>query len=200
MPGRGVGEPELPHGIPSPPYHPVMRFDQVPISSPAQRFIDEAAWLIGGRSVVVGLTALDHTSVEVTVEDPFVNDPADRRFADRLAADSALSVLEQAARGVRLIPTTRDGYVGELRELAPAQLTFLNGLPGVQRIDLVPDDIDGDGHVAPEEAAYRVEVGTTADVARIDWLLRDRLDDGAVQDGPVQISVPAPLVSRAVAP
>lgn len=158
--------------------------------TPAQRYIEQAQWLLDSRGVVVGLEAVGASSVRVVVADPFVRDSEDRRYADRLAADSAMAVLEQAAHGVRLIPTTRDGYVGTVRDLAPAQLTFITGLPGVQRSDLVPSDTNGDGFVGPEEAAYLVEVDRDIDAARVDWLLRNRLDDGMVQEGPVQVTVP----------
>lgn len=77
-----------------------------------------------------------------------------------------------------------------MRELAPAQLTFLTGLPGVQRTDLVPEDLDGDGFVAPDEVTYRIDVDSADDAARVDWLLRDHFDQGTVQDGPVTIGVP----------
>lgn len=158
--------------------------------SPAASFIEQAGWLLRPGSVVTGLFALDDRTVRVFVADPFVTHPRDRDEADRLAADSAMSVLEQAAHGVRLIPTTRRFYQGRLRELAPAQLTFTTGLPGVQRHDLVPTDNDGDGIIAPDEVAHRIEVDTEADAVRLDWLLRDRFDEGSVENGPVHIVVP----------
>ena len=120
----------------------------------------------------------------------FVTDPADREEADRLAADSALTVLEQASHGVQLVTVTESGYHGRLSELAPAQLTFATGLPHVQRYDLVPEDLDGDGHFAPHEVSHRIEVDTSEDVTRLDWLLRDRFDEGSIQDGLVRIVVP----------
>ena len=161
-----------------------------PSPTPAAAFVQGAGWLLGPRSSVVGLVALDDTTVRVVVTDPFVHDAHDRPYADHLVADSARTVLEQAAHGVRLVPVTRDGYVGLDRPLAPAQLTFLNGVPGVSRADLVPQDVDGDGAVAPGEASYRVEVANGESAARVDWLLRDRLDAGTVQPGPVQVVVP----------
>lgn len=137
------------------------------------------------------LDVVDDTTVRLLVADPFVVDPHDRNEADRLVADSARTVLEQAAHGVRLLPVTRSGYVGRISELAPAQLTFLTGLPGVQRYDLLPTDVDGDGTIAPQEAAHHIEVSTPADAERLDWLLRDRFDAGSIHDGPVSIGVPA---------
>lgn len=158
--------------------------------TPAAAFIAQAAWLVRPGSVVTGLVQVDATTVRMFVADPFVADPHGRAEADRLVADSALSVLDQAAHGVRLIPTTSRWYEGRLRELAPAQLTFMTGLPGVQRYDLVPHDVDGDGIVAPDEVAHRIEVDTPQDAQRLDWLLQDRFDRGSVQDGPVQVVVP----------
>jgi len=134
------------------------------------------------------------------VRDPFVTSPDEREDADRYAADSALSVLEQAAHGVRLIPMTRSGYAGRPLELAPAQLTFLTALPGVQRTDLVPFDLDGNGIIGPGEYAYQVEVDAAADRDRIDWLLRDRFDEGTVQDGPVRVVVPEKPFATSVVP
>lgn len=157
---------------------------------PASAFIAQAAWLVRPGSVVTELLRVDDTTVRLFVADPFAHDPHDRDEADRLAADSAMTVLEQAAHGIRLIPTTRHWYEGRQRELAPAQLTFLTGLPGVQRHDLLPEDVDGDGIVAPDEVAHHVEVDTARDAARIDWLLRDRFDAGSTMDGPVRVDVP----------
>lgn len=161
-----------------------------PTTTPAEQFVQQARWLLGTRSVVVDLVPEDDHTVRLVVADPFATNPEDREHADHLAADSALSVLEQAAHGVRLITSTRDGYTGRLRALSPVQLTFLTGLPGVQRADLVPQDLDGDGSLGPEEAAYRVDVDTAEDAQRVDWLLLDRFTSGTVQPGPVQISVP----------
>lgn len=160
-------------------------------TSPAHDYVRAAQWLLAPGSVVVGLDVVDPTTVRMVVADPLATDPRSRMEADRLAADSAQTVLEQAAHGVRLLPTTRLGYVGQLRELAPAQLTFLTGLPGVQRYDLQPEDVDGDGLVAPDEIAHHIDVDTPFDVQRLDWLLRDRFVDGSIQDGPVRIGVPS---------
>ncbi len=167
-----------------------MRIAPQTASSSAQDYVRQAQWLIGGDSVVRDLQVVDAKTVRVVVVDPFVADPADREEADRLAADSAMTVLEQAAHGVQLIAVTQSGYFGKLRELAPAQLTFTTGLPHVQRYDLVPEDLDGDGHLAPHEVSHRIEVDTEADVTRLDWLLRDRFDEGSIQDGLVRIVVP----------
>lgn len=163
--------------------------DPVP-PSPALQYVRDAQWLLAPGSVVVGLDVLDATTVRMVLADPFATGPHGRAEADRLAADSARTVLEQAEHGVRLLPTTRLGYVGNVRELAPAQLTFLTGLPGVQRYDLQPEDLDGDGFVAPGEIAHHVDVDSPLDVSRLDWLLRDRFDEGSVHDGPVRIGVP----------
>jgi hypothetical protein len=157
----------------------------------ASAFIEQASWLVRTNGVVTDLRRVDDHTVRVLVADPFVRDPEDRKDADHLAADSAVSVLEQAAHGVRLIPTTSDGYEGHARELTPAQLTFLTGLPGVQRYDLFPEDLDGDGAIAPEEVAHHVEVDTPRDVEHLDWLLRDRIDAGSTMRGPDRIDVPA---------
>lgn len=159
-------------------------------SSPALDYVRQAQWLLTPGSVVQALEAIDATTVRMVVADPFVTDPHDRVEADNLAADSARTVLEQALHGVKLLPMTRTGYVGQLRELSPAQLTFATGLPSVQRYDLVPEDLDHDGHLAPHELTHRIEVDTPADVTRLDWLLRDRFDEGSVQDGLVRIVVP----------
>lgn len=158
--------------------------------TPAQAYVRDAQWLLAPGSVVVGLDVVDATTVRMVVADPLATDPRGQVEADRLAADSAQAVLEQALNGVRLLPTTRLGYVGQLRELAPAQMTFLTGLPGVQRYDLQPEDLDGDGLVAPEEIAHHIDADTPQDVLRLDWLLRDRFVEGSIQDGPVRISVP----------
>lgn len=159
-------------------------------TTPAQSWLQQAQWLLGEGSVVQRMEAVDARTVRLLVADPFVTDPHDREEADQLAADSALTVLEQALHGVHLIPVTQSGYQGRLRELAPAQLTFATGLRNVQRYDLVPDDLDGDGHLAPHEVSHRIEVDTPADVTRLDWLLRDRFDEGSIQDGLVRIVVP----------
>ncbi|MCB0878765.1 MAG: hypothetical protein KDC46_07270 [Thermoleophilia bacterium] len=158
--------------------------------TPAAAFVQQAGWLLAPGSVVVALDAIDATTVRMTVADPYVSDPHDRAEADRLAADSAMMVLEQAAHGVRLLPVTNLGYVGRSRELTPAQTTFLIGLPGVQRYDMQPEDLNGDGHLAPDEIAHHIDVDTRADAERLDWLLRDHLDDGAVHAGPITFGVP----------
>lgn len=160
------------------------------VPSPALAYVQQAQWLLEKGSVVQRLDVMDSRTVRVLVADQFVADPRDREEADRLAADSALTVLEQALHGIRLIPVTRSGYHGRLRELAPAQLTFATGLLHVQRYDLVPDDLDGDGYFAPHELSHRIEVDTPEDVVRLDWLLRDRFDEGSIQDGLVRIVVP----------
>ena len=160
-------------------------------STPASTYVSRAQWLLHADSVVRSLEVVDATTVRILVRDQFVSDPHDRVEADRLAADSARTVLEQAAHGVKVLTTTDDGYTGELRELAPAQLTFASGLPGVQRYDLVPDDLDHDGTLLPHEVAHRIEVDADATAARIDWLLRDRFAEGSVHDGVVQVVVPA---------
>ena len=160
-------------------------------SSPAQEYVRQAQWLLAPDSVVRDLQVVDGQTVRIVVADQFVTDPHDRTEADELAADSALTVLEQALHGVRLIPVTEAGYEGRLRDLAPAQLTFASGLPSVQRYDLVPEDLDGDGSLAPHEVSHRVEVDTQSDVTRLDWVLRDRFDEGSIQDGLVRIVVPA---------
>jgi hypothetical protein len=162
-----------------------------PAADPATAFIDSASWLLRPGSVVTGLQRLDEHTVRMMVADPFVLDPADRDDADQLVADSALVVLEQAAHGVRLIPTTSHRYEGRLHELTPGELTFLTGLPGVQRHDVVPEDLDNDGLVAPDEVAHHVEVDTSRDAERLDWLLRDRFDEGSLEHGPVKVLVPA---------
>lgn len=161
-------------------------------ASPAQDWAQQASWLVQSGSPVLSLQVLDATTVRVMVADPLGGDmaPDEREEADRLIADSARTVLEQAAHGVRLIPTTSRGYVGRVRELAPAQLTFPATVPGVQRYDLTPHDVDQDGFVGPDEIAHLIEVDAAADVARVDWLLRDRFDEGSVYDGPVSIVVP----------
>ncbi|MCW2921835.1 MAG: hypothetical protein JWL76_1709 [Thermoleophilia bacterium] len=160
------------------------------VSSPAQDYVRQAQWLLDPKSVVRDLQVVDAHTVRLVVLDPFVTDPADREEADRLAADSALVVLEQAAHGVQLITETESGYRGKVRDFTPAQLTFTTGLPHVQRYDLVPEDLNGDGHLAPEEVAHRVEVDSPQDAAHIDWLLRDRLDEHGIQPGPVRVVVP----------
>jgi hypothetical protein len=149
-----------------------------------------ATWLMVPGSVVRGMRALDPSTVQLVVADPFATGRGAEE-ADRLVADSARTVLEQAAHGVRLLPVTSLGYRGRLGELAPAQLTFLTGLPGVQRYDLVPEDVDHDGAIAPDEFAHHVDVESQADAARLDWLLRDRFDVGSIFDGPVSIGVPS---------
>lgn len=159
-------------------------------TSAAHAWARDAAWLMRPGSVVTGLQVVDSTTVRVLVADPYASGEG-RGEADRLAADSARTVLEQAAHGVRLVPTTSTGYVGRIAELAPAQLTFLTALPGVQRYDLVPEDIDRDGIIAPDEFAHHVDADSDADVQRLDWLLRDRFDEGSVHDGPVTFAVPA---------
>lgn len=158
--------------------------------SPASAFIAQAQWLLRPHSVVTSLVAIDDTTVRMVVEDPFETDRDYKEEADRLAADSAMTVLDQAALGVRIIPTTPRHYEGRVSELAPVQLTFATGLPGVQRYDLVPTDLDGDGIVAPGEVTHRIEVDSESDVRQVDWLLRDRFDEGSVEDGPVQVVVP----------
>lgn len=168
---------------------------QTPAPSPAQAWIDDAAWLLVPKSGVRALELVDDVTVRVVVADPFAVDPHDVVEADRLMADSARSVLEETQHGVTLLPTTQLGYVGELRELSPAQVTFNTALPGVQRYDLVPTDLDGDGTIAPEEVAHRIEVDTPTAVGRIDWLLKDRFD-GTIQPGPVQVLVPPTQSSR----
>ncbi|MCW2926471.1 MAG: hypothetical protein JWM86_439 [Thermoleophilia bacterium] len=175
-------------------YHLAMRIAashaaQTPNPTPAQAWIDKAAWLVRPGSGVLALEPVDEATVRVFVADPFVVDPADQVEADHLLADSARSVLEEALHGVRLLPTTRLGYEGRDRDLTPAQVTFNTALPGVQRYDLVPTDLNGDGAVAPGELAHRIEVDTAEDAARIDWLLKDRLD-GTIQPGPVHVVVP----------
>ncbi len=159
--------------------------------SPARDYVRRAQWLLATGSVVRDLQVVDARTVRVVVSDPLVFDPHDQEEADRLAADSARTVLEQAVHGVRLIPVTRSGYTGRVRDLTPAQLTFASLLPGVQRYDLVPEDLDRNGIISPEEVVHRIEVDTPEDVARLDWLLRDRFDDGSIQNGPVSIVVPA---------
>ncbi len=159
-------------------------------SNPAQEYVRRAQFLLQDGSVVRKLEVVDPRTVRMLVADPFVTDPHDRAEADQLVADSALTVLEQALHGVRLVTVTQAGYQGRMRELAPAQLTFATGLPNVQRYDLVPDDLNGDGQLAPHEVSHRIEVDTTDDVTRLDWLLRDRFDEGSVQDGIVRIVVP----------
>lgn len=159
-------------------------------AAPALAWARQAQWLLAPGSVVAGVEVVDATTVRLLVADPLVTDPHGRAEADRLAADSARTVLEQAGHGVRLLPVTRLGYVGQVRELAPAQLTFITGLPGVQRYDLQREDLDGDGLVAPDEIAHHVDADSEADVRRLDWLLRDRFTEGSIQDGPVRIGVP----------
>jgi hypothetical protein len=156
----------------------------------AEQYIRNAAWLVAPGSVVLSLEALDELTVRVLVSDPFALDPHDRVEADRLAADSARVVLEQTGHGVELLTVTSLGYIGRIRELAPAQLTFLTGLPGVQRYDLEPHDSNGDGKLVPGEFAHTVEVDSNEDAARIGWLLRDRFDHGSIHDGPVVVQVP----------
>jgi hypothetical protein len=158
--------------------------------SPAATFVRDAAWLLVPGSAVVGLEAVDEGTVRMTVADPYVSDPKDHAFADAVMADSARAVLEQAAHGVRLIPVTRSGHVGRVRELTPAQHTFLVAIPGVQRYDLVGEDVDGDGFVAPSERAHHIDVESPEDGRRVDWLLRDRFDEGMVEAAPVTITLP----------
>lgn len=160
--------------------------------TPAQAYVDAAApWLVRSGGLVTSLRTFGANTVVMTVADPFVTDPADHDIADKLAADSAMAVLEQAAHGVKLLVMTSTGYLGQVRELAPAQLTFASALPGVQRYDMVASDVNGDGHIAPGEAVHHIEVADGETAARLDWLLRDRFDDGSIQDGPVEIVVPA---------
>ena len=161
-----------------------------PSHSLAEAYVRDASWLLAPKSAVLSLDPIDSRTVRVLVADPFTTDPHDQVEADRLVADSAATVLEQAAHGVRLVVSTRMGYIGHLRELAPAQMTFLTGLPGVQRYDLQPEDLDGDGRLAPGELAHHLDVDTAADQQRLDWLLRDHFDEGTVHDGPVTFSVP----------
>ena len=159
-------------------------------ATPALDYVRQAQWLLTPQSVVRELQVVDADTVRMVVADQYVSDPEDRAEADRLAADSARTVLETIRHGVEILAVTSTGYVGRMRELAPAQLTFAAGLPGVQRYDLVPDDLDHDGHLAPHEVAHRIEVDTPEVAARIDWLLRDRFDEGSIQDGIVQVVVP----------
>ncbi len=162
-----------------------------PAHSLAEAYVRDSTWLVVPKSTVLAVDVVDPRTVRITVADPFATDPRDQVEADRLVADSAVSALEQAAHGVRLIVTTQLGYVGRRRELAPAQMTFLTGLPGVQRYDLQPEDLDGDGRLAPGELAHHFDVDTAADITRLDWLLRDHFDEGTIHDGPVTFSVPS---------
>jgi hypothetical protein len=78
----------------------------------AERYVRDAAWLLAPGSVVQSLDVLDDLTVRVVVADPFAHDPHDRADADRLAADSARTVLEQTAPGVQrydLEPRDNDG-------------------------------------------------------------------------------------------
>jgi hypothetical protein len=159
------------------------------IPSPAQAWASEASWLLTPGSVVNSIQVLDPRTVRLMVADPFALGHG-RAEADRLVADSAKTVLEQAAHGVRLITMTRNGYFGRISPLAPAQLTFLTGLPGVQRYDLVPTDPDRDGIIAPDRFVHLVEADTADDARRLDWLLRDRFDDGSIHAGPVRFTSP----------
>lgn len=172
------------------------------VATPAQTWMEQASWLLQPGSGVLSMHQVDELTVRLIVADPLSGDMerSEREEADRLIADSARTVLEQALHGVRLLPTTTRGYVGRIRELAPAQLTFTATIPGVQRYDLAPHDVDGDGLVAPDEYAHLIEVDGPDDVRRIDWLLRDRFDEGSVQDGPVQIVVPRQPFRPALSP
>jgi hypothetical protein len=155
-------------------------------ASPALAFARDHAFLTEGEHPAVQkLVPVDPTTVEVLVGDSWAEPGDADPEADHVYADTAASVLEQSVDGVRLIVKTQDGYVGREGYFSGDEQYFANSLPGLtSQAAEVEWDVDGDGIVGDDEAAFLFPVATQADADRLDPIVRD-----TISDYPVRFSV-----------
>jgi hypothetical protein len=119
-------------------------------------------------------------TVELIVNDPWAEDP---EYADpNMYADTAASVLEPVVNGVKLIVKTEAGYVGQAGYFSGDEQYFANTLPGVtSQAAEVTYDLNGDGQMADDEAAFLFPVQSKADIARLDPLIKEQIGDYPVR-------------------
>lgn len=115
-------------------------------------------------------------TVELIVNDPWADDP---EYADpKMYADTAASVLEPVVDGVKLIVRTEEGYVGESGWFSGDEHYFANTLPGVtSQAAEVGYDLDGDGTVGDDEAAFLFPVQSQRDIELLDPIIKDQIGD-----------------------
>ena len=114
--------------------------------------------------------------VELIVNDPWESNP---EYGDpKMYADTAATVLEPVVNGVKLIVKTEDGYVGESGWFSGDEQYFANTLPGVtSQAAEVTYDLDGDGTIGDDEAAFLFPVQSKQDIELLDPIIKDQIGD-----------------------
>lgn len=127
-------------------------------------------------AAVLRMQPVGTDTVELIVTDPWAQDP---EYADpKTYADTAASVLEPVVNGVKLIVKTEDGYVGESGWFSGDEQYFANTLPGVtSQAAEVAWDLNGDGTLAEDEAAFLFPVRSKADIELLDPIIKDQIGD-----------------------
>lgn len=146
--------------------------------SPALAFATKHAWLTQGEhNPIARLEPVGPDTVKVVVHDTWF-DGAD----DQLVADAAAGMLEPVVDGVKLIVETSDHAPAEPTWFTGDENYFATGLPGVQsQVIESAYDVDGDGTIGDDEAAYLFEVDTAETAAKLDHLIRDTYGDYPVR-------------------
>lgn len=153
---------------------------QLSAPSPALAFIARNQFLTkpgaGEPAAVLRMQPAGPDAVEIVVTDPWADDP---KYGDpRTYADTAASVLEPVVDGVRLIVRTEDGYVGQSGFFSGDEQYFANTLPGLTgQAAEVTYDLDGDGRLADDEAAFLFPVQSKADADRLDPIIKDQIGE-----------------------
>ncbi len=167
-------------------------------ATPAAKLAQELAWMKDDtNSPVVDFVPSSPDTLEIVVRDGWFEGDKTGEDADyyresaEMAADHAAKWLKPAIDGVKLIPRTEHGYVGD----APAypgwdEETFLNGgMPGYAgQYGSYEKDLDGDGTIEPNEHVQVVNVQTEADKARWQRILVDTYGSPD-KYGPVEYNV-----------
>lgn len=150
---------------------------QISAPSPALDFIRRNEFLTKGTkhepAAALRMQPAGPDTVELIVNDPWDHGPGAQ---PELYADTAATVLEPVVAGVKLIVRTEDGYVGKPGWFSGDEQYFANTLPGLtSQAAEVTYDLDGDGAIGEDEAAFLFPVDSQADIDRLDPLIRETI-------------------------
>lgn len=159
---------------------------QLSAPSPAVAFIQRNQFLTKPTkhepAAVQSMRPIGADTVEMIVVDGWTEPDQRDEEMNQFYADTAATALESVVDGVKLIVRTPGGYVGEPGYFSGDEQYFANTLPGLtSQAAEIEYDLDGDGTVGEDEAAFVFPVASQADADRLDPLIVDQMGDYPVR-------------------
>ncbi len=153
-------------------------------AAPALNLAMKYQWLTEGKnSPFEKLEPIDANTLKVVVSNGTPADPE----SDQIIADTAAGMLEPVVDGVKLLVVTPQGSEGNPTWYTGDENYFASLIPGVTGQVIESEyDVDGDGTVGDDEAAYLFPVDTAERGEQLDRIMRDTYGDY-----PVRFSVDA---------